>query len=158
MNKCDLLNRSTFYASDSLLEMAKEKNAEVYVNLAYTSYGGEYIDNVIIQYMENNYPDNIISERTSWNGRNAFLFGDVASNFLEESKNYILGFEDLEDFYFVNEHKAKIEGLKELGYTEEQIDLILDAASCGELNISIISDGTVDCNTTDINNYLNKKL
>lgn len=156
MNKCDLSDRNTFFASDSLLEEAKGKNSDLYVNFAYNSYGGYFYDNVVIQYMKEHHAENIVLENTSWNGCNAFLFGDVASEFLEESRNDVLGFEDLEDFYFTKEYNAKIEGLKELGYTEGQIYFILEAKSCGELNINVMADGSLDCNTYDIDNVLSE--
>lgn len=36
------------------------------LNFAYTDYGGSFLD------------ENIVHEKTSWNGENAFIFGEPA--------------------------------------------------------------------------------
>jgi len=99
MKTVNLDNRDEFYGSDSLLEDAKSKNSECYVNVAFTDYGGSFFDKVLIEYFENNFSKNIVSELTSWGGKNAFIFGDLAIELITETNNYLLGFRDLEDFY-----------------------------------------------------------
>lgn len=152
MTKCDLSDRATFFASDSLLEEAKEKGANVYINLAYTSYGGTFVDNCLIQYFKQFYPESIIYESTSWNGENVFVFGEIAETFLDETKGYFLGFENFEDYFFDKEYQCQVDGLKELGYTETQIDFIIDNDS-----VYILADGTVDVNTENIDSLLNNE-
>lgn len=150
MKKCDLNNRDTFFASDSLLKEAKNKHADTYVNFAYTTYGGSFVDNVYIQYFKEKYPENIISEITSYNGENAFVFGDIVECLIENTRNYVLGFEEIEDYYFEQEHNAKIEGLKDIGYSETEIDAILES----DISISILPDGNLDFSEKEINNIL----
>jgi hypothetical protein len=91
------------YASDSLREALAEHadtaSAFPVVNLAYTDYGGEFFDIVVMDYFIKNHPENIITEKTCYFGRNAFLFGEPAARFLEETKKYTLGFDNLEEFY-----------------------------------------------------------
>lgn len=153
MKKCDLLDRRTFYASDSLLEKAKEVGANVYVNLAYTAYGGTFLDNCIIQYFKEFHPESIIFESTYWTGENAFVFGEIAQTLLDETKNYILGFEDFEDYFLDKEYDCKVNGLKELGYNQQQINIILDNVS-----VSVQPDGSIDVNTNTVDIVLNDSI
>lgn len=97
------------YASDSLREeLATRADAAAFpvVNLAYTDYGGEFFDIVVMDYFLKNHPENIITETTSYFGRNAFLYGEPAARFLEETENYPLGFDNLEEFYNERERAA----------------------------------------------------
>ena len=105
MKACNLSDRNTFYASDELLFDAKLKNSPVYVNFAYTDYGGSFFDKVCIEYFKKYHPENIMFEDTSWNGQNAFIFGRIALTFLDKTDNYLLGFEDIEDFYSSMEYE-----------------------------------------------------
>lgn len=94
------MNNKRGCASDSLLEDAKAKQSNIYINFAYTDYGGDFFDRVSIAYFKENYPDNIVYESTSWNGENAYIFGEIAKKFKEETDNYLLGFESMEDYFF----------------------------------------------------------
>lgn len=153
MNKCDLLDRKTFFASDSLLEEVKEKSANVYVNLAYTLYGGTFLDNCLIQYFKEFHPESIIFEETSWNGENAFVFGEIAQKLLDETKDYILGFEDFEGYFMDKEYDCKVNGLKELGYNQAQINVILDNVS-----VSVQPDGTIDFSPSSVDIVLSDSI
>lgn len=94
-------------ASFSLKEELREK-FEKFVHVVpvvlvcnYTDYGGTYLDHVIIDYFKARYPDNIVTEDTSWNGENGIIFGskEFMDELRESTNNYPLGFRDLEDFY-----------------------------------------------------------
>lgn len=89
------------YASDTLMEELAtcDTGRGRVVNVAFTDYGGEFFDKVLIAYFAAKHPANIIKENTSYNGQNAFIFGDIVPAFEEETDRYILGFEDLEEFY-----------------------------------------------------------
>lgn len=95
------------FASDPLREELAAHAAAAapfpVVNLAYTDYGGEFFDIIVMDYFLKHHPEHIITETTGWNGRNAFLFGDVAAAFIEETEKYPLGFENLEDYYYTRE-------------------------------------------------------
>lgn len=64
----DFSKEYTYVASESLVQSAKGNNSDIYLNFAYTDYGGLFLDKVIIY-----YPENIVHEETSWNGENAFI-------------------------------------------------------------------------------------
>lgn len=70
-------------SSESLVQSAKGNNSDIYLNFAYTYYGGSFLDKVIISYFKEYYPENILHEETSWNGENAFIFGDIAKEFYD---------------------------------------------------------------------------
>ena len=91
-----LSNRNEYWATDSLIESAKEKVGmdERILAVSYTDYGGTFYDKCLIGYIKENYPNNIISEITSYNGENAFIFGDVLE--LEDFDSE--GFTDSWDF------------------------------------------------------------
>lgn len=93
-------DRRQCYATESLALEAKEKNSDFYLNFAYTDYGGDFFDKVAIAYFKEKHPESIVYESTSFNGENAFIFGNIAKEFTEESSRYLLGFEDMEDFYY----------------------------------------------------------
>lgn len=91
-----LTNRKEYWATDSLIERAKEKVGmdERILAVSYTNYGGTFYDKCLIAYIKENYPNNIITEITSYNGENAFIFGDVLE--LEDFDSE--GFTDSWDF------------------------------------------------------------
>lgn len=91
-----LSNRNEYYATDFLIERAKERVSmtERILAVSYTDYGGTFYDKCLIGYIKENYPNNIITEITSYNGENAFVFGDVLE--LEDFDSN--GFTDSEDF------------------------------------------------------------
>lgn len=96
----NLEDRRQCYATESLAMEAKDKNSDYYLNIAYTDYGGCFFDKVVIEYFKEKHPESIVYENTYYNGENAFIFGNVAKKFAEESSQYLLGFEDIEDFYY----------------------------------------------------------
>lgn len=89
-------------ATGSLYNDAKQK-ATLYenmpvINVAYTDYGGTFADKTFIAFMKENYPHLILSEYTSWNGENAFIFGGIAEE-LSKSNDYFSVADDFEDYY-----------------------------------------------------------
>lgn len=79
----DFSNKWTFVGSESLVQEAKDKHSDIYLNFSYTNYGGSFLDKVIISYFKEYYPDNIVHERTAWYGENAFVFGEPAKKLYE---------------------------------------------------------------------------
>jgi hypothetical protein len=113
MKKCNLKDRHSFFSSDELINKLKENyTGEDIVNFAYTDYGGDFFDKVAIAFFSENYPDNIVFESTVYGGQNAFIFGDIVPEFLEVTENYLLGFDNLEEFYYQMEYKETIDGFK----------------------------------------------
>lgn len=72
-NLVDFSKEYTYVASESLVQEAKEKHSNIYLD-----YGGSFLDKVIISYFKEYYQENIVHEKTSWNGENAFIFGEPA--------------------------------------------------------------------------------
>ena len=68
-------------------------------------------DKVCISFFAENYPNNIVKENTYYSGENAFLFGDVAKEFIECTENYLLGFDGIESYYYEMEMNERIEGI-----------------------------------------------
>ena len=156
MKAVNLDNKNEFYASDSLLEDAKSKNSECYINVAYTDYGGSFFDKILIEYFETNFSENIVSELTSWGGKNAFIFGDLAVELITETNNYLLGFRDLEDFHSQKEideyENAANEFIKYNSEYSEYKDAILDYFyECAH-----IETFGVDYCESDLKEYLDK--
>lgn len=91
-----LSNRKEYWATDSLIERAKERVGmdERILAVSYTNYSGTFYDKCLIAYIKENYPNNIITEIALYNGENAFIFGDVLE--LEDFDSN--GFTDSEDF------------------------------------------------------------
>ena len=102
---CDLNNTDTFIASSELVAEAKAKNAKQYVNIAYSNYGGTFLDKVLISFIENDHPNNIVSENSAWNGKNAFIFGNILQQLIEDTNDYLLKFETLEEYFCEMEQK-----------------------------------------------------
>lgn len=105
MKKVDLKNRKTFYASDHLItELEARQPIGTILNFAYTDYGGTFFDKVVIKYFNEKHPEFIVSESTGWNGENAFLFGPIANEFYEATERYLLGFGDMEEYFYDMEY------------------------------------------------------
>lgn len=51
-NLVDFSKEYTYVASESLVQEAKEKHSNIYLNFAYTDYGGSFLDKVIISYFK----------------------------------------------------------------------------------------------------------
>ena len=98
-NLVDFLSKYTYIASESLVQVAKNKHSDIYLNFAYTDYGGSFLDKVIISYFKEYYPGNIVHEKTSWNGENAFIFGEPAKELYEL---IIAG--NILDFYYLGQY------------------------------------------------------
>ena len=105
---CYTTNGFFGFGSNELREELKSKIKEndMYINFAYTDYGGDFFDKVCIEYFIKEYPQNIIWENTVYSGKNAYVFGDIVKEFWEKQENYLLGFENLEDFYFNMEREV----------------------------------------------------
>lgn len=99
------------YASEELRDEVPN-GEEVYVSFAYTDYGGDFIDEVVIEYFKKNYKDNIAYESTCYSGQNGIIWGVPAKEFLEAYANYPLGFEDLEEFYSNLEYEKKTDHIE----------------------------------------------
>jgi hypothetical protein len=79
------------------------------ISFAFTDYGGDFLDKVAIEYFQENYPENTLVEPTSWNGQNAYVFGEPAKEWIEQTEDYALGFEDIEDFYYEKQSEQEQE-------------------------------------------------
>lgn len=105
MNTLFITEKKLFIASESLKNELKEKyNGCDIVNIAYTDYVGTFIGKCLIEYISEQFPDSIIKEYTSWNGENAFIFGEIAKELIE---NDIFSFYDFEDFYNEKSNEAE---------------------------------------------------
>lgn len=131
--KCfSLCGKKQCYASDSLKERVLElcSNGEKYINLAYTDYGGTFLEKAFIQYMEDNHPESIICESTAWFGKNAIVFGEIVFDIIESTESYILGFEGFEDYFCEKEWeeqmKAAEQYINENDIPEEKREIVLD--------------------------------
>jgi hypothetical protein len=122
-------NLDDAFASDDMKDELKHKMKEgdQIVAFAYTDYGGDFFDKVAIEYFKENHPENIVSERTAYNGQNGIVFGEPASEFLEAYESYILGYEDMENFYYQMENEE----------TEDSFEFFLrDLSIYGEYKVS----------------------
>jgi hypothetical protein len=91
---------------------SKMKKGDAVIHFAFTDYGGDFLDKVAIEYFEENYPKNIVVENTAFSGKNAFVFGKPAQEWIEASEDYLLGFEDFESFYYEKNNEAEQEGFE----------------------------------------------
>lgn len=51
-NLVDFSSKYTYIASESLVQEAKSKHSDIYLNFAYTDYGGSFLDKVVISYFK----------------------------------------------------------------------------------------------------------
>lgn len=121
----------TYIASESLVQVAKNKHSDIYLNFAYTDYGGSFLDKVIISYFKEYYPENIVCEITSWNGENALLFGEPAKDlyyFMENGD--LFGFDNLGQYYTEMEYnmitEATQEYIDENGLSNDLYDTVME--------------------------------
>jgi len=91
---------------------SKMKEGDAIVAFAYSDYGGDFFDKVAIEYFKENHPDNIVYEKSAYSGQNGIVFGEPAEEFLEATNNYLLGYEDIEDFYYQMENEQTEEDFK----------------------------------------------
>ena len=88
---------------------SKMKKGDDVIHFAYTDYGGDFMDKVAIEYFEENYPKNTLSETTAYYGKNAFVFGKPATEWIESTEDYPLGFEDFESYYYEKQNEQENE-------------------------------------------------
>ena len=167
----DVLNGKGFI-SYAMRDNIKELNLNddtIVVNFAYTDYGGDFFDKVAIEYFSIiQYSNCFIVENTCYYGKNAVLFGSVAKDFIEATKNYPLGYDDIEDFYSNMEREAQIEQAKEFlnDYKDEDNNKLSDKVKDDCLYIiidklsehSILSSGTIDICESELEDTLNTFL
>ena len=101
--------------SQDLKEKAQAKidKGLTVIHFGYTDYGGTFGDRVAIAYFKKHHPKNILWENSGYNGENAFVFGKVADEYLEETAKYPLGYEDIEDFYYEMQNKQEEKDYKD---------------------------------------------
>lgn len=156
-NLVDFASISTYVASKSLVQEAKDKHSDIYLNFAYTDYGGSFLDKVVISYFKKYYPENIVYERTSWNGENTFIFGEPAKELYNLMKvDNVLGFDDLEDYYTEMEYNMITEEAQQYindnGISNDLFDIVYEWI--GEN--SHIEPNFLDYSEIDLNEYLQK--
>lgn len=147
----------TYVGSESLVQEAKSKHSDIYLNFAYTNYGGSFLDKVIISYFKENYPENIVYEKTSWEGENAFIFGEPAKELYDFIKNgYILGFDCLEQYYTEMEYNMITEEaqryINDNGLGNELHDIVCEWL----IDNSRVEPNFVDYSEVELNEYLQK--
>lgn len=156
-NLVDFFNKQTYVASESLVQEAKDKHSDIYLNFAYTDYGGSFLEKVIISYFKEYYPENIVHEKTSFNGENAFIFGKPAKELYKLMKVYnVLGFDDLEDYYTEMECNTITEEaqryINDNGLDNELYDIVCEWL----IENSHIEPNFLDYSEIDLNEYLQK--
>lgn len=154
-NLVDFSCEWTYVASESLVQEAKDKHSDIYLNFAYSNYGGSFLDKVIISYLKEYYPENIVHERTSWNGENAFIFGEPAKELYNLMKvDNVLGFDDLEDYYTEMEYNMITEEaqqyIEDNGLSNELYDIVREWL----VDNGSIEPNFVDYSEIDLNEYL----
>lgn len=136
-----------------ILENEGLKDNDIIVNFAFTDYGGDYFDKVCIEYFEENKEKNFLSHKTVYYGKNGILYGKIAENFWEETQNYLLGYKDIEDYYFQSQYKIQNEETKnflnevkynDLELTEETKDLCFPYLLEYFEDKNILSSGSID--------------
>lgn len=153
----DFLNGWTYVASENLVQEAKSKHSDIYLNFAYTSYGGSFLDKVIISYFKENYPENIVCERTSWNGENAFVFGEPAKKFYELIiAGNTLEFDYLGQYYTEMEYNMITaeaqQYIDDNGLGNELYDIVLGWL----IDNSRVEPNFVDYSEVELNDFLQK--
>jgi len=114
-------------------DIPKIKNG-VYVNFAYTDYGGDFFDKVCIEFFKERYPKYCICEDTCYYGQNMILWGKVAKEFLKETESYLLGFEDIEQFFSELEYQEKQDFIDNCSYDDLCRELGIDKDNVKESN------------------------
>ena len=153
----DFSNGWTYVGSESLVQEAKEKHSDIYLNFAYTSYGGSFLDKVIISYFKENYPENIVCERTSWKGENAFVFGEPAKKLYELIiAGNTLEFDYLGQYYTEMEYNMITaeaqQYIDDNGLGNELYDIVLGWL----IDNSRVEPNFVDYSEVELNDFLQK--
>lgn len=170
MNRLPELNVISF-ASDELKQELNERLATLpaeqqnFTSFAYTDYGGDFFDRVCSQYFQEKYPENTISESTDYFGENTIIFGNIAKEFIECMESYLLGFEDLEDYYYEKQYECENDGF--LSFIEDEyrehsqetkdsiLSLLLENKSG---HFSCLSSGQLDFCTSDLMKYVESEI
>lgn len=156
-NLVDFSSKQTYVASESLLQEAKDKHSDIYLNFAYTDYGGSFLDKVIISYSKEYYPGNIVHGKTSWNGENAFIFGEPAKELHDLIKTgYILGFDCLGQYCTEMEYNVITEEAQRYINDNGLGNELYDIACEWLIENSHIEPNFLDYSETDPNEYLQK--
>lgn len=101
-----LPNTDLFF--ESIQERLPKGSEVLFVH--YSDYGGTFLGKMLVTYFEKEYPENIISDNLSYNGKEAVIFGDVVEELREwDKKGYMAGFDGLEDFILAYEDKMVAE-------------------------------------------------
>jgi hypothetical protein len=157
-------------ASEELKEKAKKKIKQgdailsvsygKFRTYAYTDYGGDFGDKVLIEYFKKNYPKNIVFESAAYNGQNAILFGKPVEEFKKLDSAW--DFEDSESFYLdlqseVEEKEFK-EFVKHLKYKKYKVspktlDWLLQNRS-GYYHMRTFQPFGLDFNSEELENEL----
>jgi hypothetical protein len=93
---------------DQILDAMKED--EIVINFAYTDYGGDFFDKIVCEYFQDK--EDFLVEDTSYYGQNGWLLGKTAKTFNEVSQYYLLGYEDIEDFYYNRQYEEETKGFQ----------------------------------------------
>lgn len=160
-NSVDMFgNKADCYATDELLMeiLKKDVSTDKYIALSYTNYGGTYLEKVFIQYLKENHPNNILVENTIYSGENAIVFGYIVEDIIEASKDYPLGYEDFEDYYYGKEisdlGKAAEQFIKENDIPNDQEEIIYDYFR----NVATMQTFGVDYSESDLESYIKDNL
>ena len=121
----------SYYASEQLANELTALNPNgVVINLAYTDYGGSILDKLLISYLLEEGSKDIIVEQTSWNGQNAFVYGRTAQEIFDCITNgYVLGFDNLEEYYCDKKNEAINEVINRLQIDEYKRELAYEYLS-----------------------------
>ena len=133
------------------------------IKFGYSDYGGDFYDKVAIAYFRENYPENIIVENTGYSGEIAVVFGEPAKEYMEQTENYALGFEDIETAFYEAEYDARFEGIND--FINEELIPKYEINPKNELEIdnwddvnrlleeqfspSVLSSGQIDYSSSD---------
>lgn len=147
-NLVDFASISTYVGSESLVQEVKDKHSDIYLNFAYTDYGGSFL----ISYFKEYYQENIVHEKTSWNGENAFIFGEPAKELYELiiAGNY-LGQYYTETKYNIIADTAQ-QYINDNGLDNELYDIVCDWLS----ENSYPEPNYLDYSENDLNDFLQK--
>lgn len=148
-------NNHTYVASENLVQEAKEKHSDIYLNFGYTDYGGSFLNKVIISYFKERYPENIVFENTFWNGENAFIFGEPAKDlyyFMEDGD--LFGFDDLEEYYTEKQCLMIAEATQEYIDDNELSNDLYDIVRDWFFDNGHLEPNYVDYSEHDLNEYI----
>jgi hypothetical protein len=121
-----------------------ESNSQVYLLSYSDNDAGSLFDKVMIDYLEKNYPQDIVVEKTKNNGKDAFIFGDTADRYIEAVEDYGgMSFDDyaIDDDYFeilkemelkeFNKYLDDLEAQEHIFDREEVLDWLMDMRGAG---------------------------